>query len=375
MFKNLFITILFGVVIGLSTAVYILGLERIQIFHHTHSLYPALLIFVFGAIALVKRKTLYFPTGIHEIVEARETEQKYWSPWGYAWNLVGSWMSHLAGASLGREGTVLVLSGGLVRICKLNWTYFKPIIISAAFGCVIGQPWIALVFVMELFVTNIEQKILSIVMAWIGVLILQTLQFTSLFQNLTVDMSASFSNKLFVAVLTGLILGCVAHFYKKVHVYAELYLKKHYFISVLCVLALMGILFIPSMKPMHSLSLDSFVKIQSGHAEAWFILVKILLTLACVSLGFIGGDFIPMVIIGSGTGVLVAQYFHVDYTFGFAMGLLAFFTGVTRLKWTGLWTLFLITGFGPMAWGYLCLSVARYFSGQISLYRKYVVEL
>ncbi len=108
MFKNLFITILFGLIIGLSTAIYVLGLEYIQDWHATHNSYPYLLLPVFVLIILFKRNTLFFPTKLSEVVDAQELEQKYWSCTTVPANILGSWLSHFAGASLGREGTTIV---------------------------------------------------------------------------------------------------------------------------------------------------------------------------------------------------------------------------------------------------------------------------
>jgi H+/Cl- antiporter ClcA len=126
----------------------------------------------------------------------------------------------------------------------------------------------------------------------------------------------------------------------------------------------------PLLKPLHSLSLETFAEIQNGHVRLDFLVLKIVFTLIFISLGFIGGDFVPLVIVGSGFGVLVAQLIGVPYQFGLVLGCMSFFTGVTRLKWTSLVLVYLLTGFSVMLWAYVCLSMTRHISGPVSLYRK-----
>lgn len=370
MFRHLFISIIFGAFIGLSTSLYSFGLEKIQIFHQTETMYPLALILVFGLIFIIKRNTLFFPTQVYQVVESTELEQRHWSPFSYVWNIIGSWISHLAGASLGREGTVLVLSSSLAQLCKLNWNYYKPIVISAAFACVIGQPFIAFIFVIEMFTTSIDQKIFSVIMAWVGFLVMQSLGIHPLFSAIQVDLSASFIDKLLVVMLIGIVVGLTTNLFKFGYLYLSDAFKQYKIAAILVVLALSCIFIQPEMKSLHSLSLNTFSEIQKGQADILFIFLKTVFTLLFVSLGFIGGDFVPAIEIGSGTGVLIANFFHVSFTFGLAMGLMTFFTGLTRLKWTSLWIIFFLCGFKVMLWGYVCLSITRQLSGPYNLYKK-----
>lgn len=370
MFRHLFISIIFGALIGLSTSLYSFGLERIQIFHQTETMYPLALILVFGFIYLVKRQTLYFPTQVSQVVASTELEQRHWSPFSYLWNIFGSWMSHIAGASLGREGTVLVLASSLAQLCRLNWTYYRAIVISAAFACVVGQPFIALIFIIEMFTTSLDQKIFSVVMAWVGFLVMQSLGIHPLFSMITADLSAGFFDKLFVVILIGIIVGFTTNIFKFGYHYLSDLFKKYKLVSVLIVLTLSWIFIQPEMKSLHSLSLNTFSQIQMGQIDVHFLVLKTVFTLLFMSLGFVGGDFVPAISIGAGTGVLIAGLFQVSFTFGLAMGLMAFFTGLTRLKWTSLWIIFFLGGFKVMLWGYVCLSITRQLSGPDSLYKK-----
>ena len=307
---------------------------------------------------------------MHQVVSSSELEQRYWSQLSYVWNILGSWFSHLAGASLGREGTSLVLASSLAQLCQLNWNYYRSIVISAAFACITGQPFISIIFMMEMFTTNLDQKIFGVVMAWVGFLVMQSLGIPPLFKLIQVDLSASFFDKLMVAVLIGIIIGLTAQIFKNIYLMLSEFFMKNKLIAVLVVLILSWIFIQPQIKSLHSLSLHFLSEIQAGRSDMQLIFLKMVFTLLFVSLGFIGGDFIPAIIIGSGIGVSVASYFNVSFTFGLAMGLMAFFTGLTRLKWTGLWIIFFLAGFQVMLWGYVCLSVTRQLCGPDSLYKK-----
>lgn len=370
MLRHLFISIIFGALIGASTALYSFGLERIQLFHQTETLYPWALILVFGIIYVIKRQTLYFPTQVSQVVASTEIEQRHWSPFSYVWNILGSWLSHFAGASLGREGTVLVLSSSLAQLCRLNWVYYRAVVISAAFACVIGQPLIALIFMIEMFTTSVDQKIFTVIMAWVGFLVMQSLGIQPLFTLIHVDLSASFFDKLLVVLAIGMSMGFLSNGFKFGYLYLSDFFKKNIVAAVIVVLVLSWIFTLPEMKPLHSLSLETLSKIQTGESDIRFVFLKIAFTLLFISLGFIGGDFVPAIAIGAGTGVLMANYFNVSFTFGLAMGLMAFFTGLTRLKWTAVWIIFLLAGFKVMLWGYVCLTICRQLSGPESLYKK-----
>lgn len=370
MFRHLFISLIFGALVGASTALYSFGLERVQIFHQTETMYPLALILVFGLIYLVKRHTLYFPTQVSQVVDSSELEQRHWSPFSYLWNIVGSWLSHLAGASLGREGTVLVLASSLAQLCRLNWNYYKPIVISAAFACVVGQPFIAVIFIIEMFATSIDQKVFAVIMAWIGFLVMQSLGVHPLFSTIAVDLSAGFFDKLFTAILIGLSAGVLTNMFKLGYLYLSDAFKKYKLPAILTVLVLSWFFLQPETRFLHSLSLNTFAEIQTGKADIQFVFLKSILTMLFISLGFIGGDFVPAIAIGSAIGVLISTSMSVPFTFGLAMGLMAFFTGLTRLKWTAVWLIFFLCGFKVMLWAYVCLSVTRQFSGMNSLYKK-----
>lgn len=370
MFKIFFTTLIFGLIIGLSLAVYVMGLDQIQFFHQSNEIYPVFLPIVFLILFLFKRNTLYFPTTVHEAVASKDVEQKHWSKLSYPANLIGSWLSHFAGASLGREGTILVLSSSLAQVCKLNWSYYKPIVIAATLACVFGQPWVAIVIIMEMFSTNIEQKIFSLLMAWVGVLTLRSLEIKSMFSEIAIDTSASFFKCLAVVISMSIIIGTITYFYKKYSLFLFNYFKRNKWVAFAVTTILAGLFLMPELKPVHSLSLSTYADILNGSAHWNFAASKIIFTFFFTTLGFIGGDFVPSIIIGSSIGILVAEYFQVPFTFGLTMGIFAFFTGISRLKWTSLFMIFLLAGVSAFFWAYLCLSFTRYLSGQISFYKK-----
>jgi H+/Cl- antiporter ClcA len=370
MIKNLFISICFGVLIGITIACYSLGLEKIAEFHSQNKMYSVFLVVAFLIIYAVKRWTLFFPTTVQEVMDADDVEQRHWSRGSFLFNLLGSWLSHFAGASLGREGTILVLSSSLAQSLKLNWNYYKPIILSSALACVLGQPLLVWVILLELFKTDSNQKLFAFFMAWVGFLVIKTLNIPTLLPIVDLSMDIGFLNKLWVVFLVGAMSGMIMHGYKEAHVYLSRFFKRHAWVSIAVVLGLSWIFIQPQIKPLHSLGLTMLGEIYQGQIEMPMLLMKLIFTLLFVSLGFIGGDFVPMIILGSGFGVIAAKTVGVDYRFGLVMGCLSFFTAGTRLKWTAVWMVFFISGFSAMLWAYLALSFARQLSGPLSLYTK-----
>ena len=101
----------------------------------------------------------------------------------------------------------------------------------------------------------------------------------------------------------------------------------------------------------------------------WFLL-KIIFTVITVSSGFKGGEIVPSLFIGSTLGGTLAQFSGLPVGYSAALGMIAFFSGVTNCPIAAAvigMELFGAEGFIFFAVGSL---IARAVSGKISLYNK-----
>lgn len=368
-FKNIFTAVALGLFSGALIALFFKSLFWIQNFQQNNTHYILLLPIVFILLRLMKRYSLYFPASVVEVYHATPADYKYWSRGGLFFNFIGSMLSHFSGASIGREGVAITMSASLVQLFKLDWSYWRPIIISAAFGIAIGHPIVGFVFMYEVFSTNWDQKIWGLLMTWTGCLVVQTLQVPHLLEPfLVLDINSTIDKLVFV-MCAAAVIGLFSRFYKN-----QLFNLKQRFdqapvwILVLLICIVSGILFLPQFKDLHSLSLNQFHLVQTGQITFDFLIYKFLFTLFFVAIGFWGGDFVPSVLIGSGCGVYLAHIFGIDPKFGLMVGSFSFFCGLTRLKWTAFVMAAFLVGFQHLLWIYLFLTVCRWFAGTASVY-------
>ena len=161
---------------------------------------------------------------------------KYWSPFSAFYNLLGSWLSHSAGGSLGREGTAVVILSSLTQLFKLDFVYWRPVVMSGAFAAVVGYPWIAVVFIFEMFDrTNVEQKLFSVLLAWVGILVTTSLQLPHLFdiQKVQIDPQWGFFSHLESVLVLSIVLGVVGRLYKLCYKYLMSVISKKWFYGLL----------------------------------------------------------------------------------------------------------------------------------------------
>lgn len=372
--KNISWSLILGLVSGTLIGFYFLGLNAINKQIGLHPGLTFLLPVVFMVIIFVRRSSDYFPTSFKGMREAPVSETKIWSRWFSPINLFLSWASHAVGASLGRESTAAVISTSLIQVFKLDWSFWRPIVLSASLAMATGYPLIGLIVIIELFFSNFEQKFLTVLTAWIGCLVMKTLAVPSLFQyaNYNVD-NKSFFSALLLTLSVGICCGYFARFYKAAsewlnskfqHQRNRLQIMFSFLVTLILVIAVVKL----DLAKYQSLSLPMFESIQAGNITYEFFLIKALLTVLCVSLGFIGGEFVPSLLIGSALGVTLAPVFSENTGFGFAMGLFAFFAAISKMKWTALWLVWAYFDFSTALWSYFAISLSDSFSGDKKLF-------
>jgi H+/Cl- antiporter ClcA len=367
--KNIFFAVILGLFSGTIIAVFFKSLFWIQNFQQNNSHYILLLPIVFLILKLFKKQSLYFPVSVSEVYSATAANQKYWSRGGLFFNFIGSTLSHFSGASIGREGVAITMSASLVQLLKLDWNYWRPIIMSAAFGIAIGHPIVGFVFMYEVFSTNWDQKIWGLLMTWTGCLVIQTLQVPHLIEPFLVLDINSTTDKFVFSIAAAAMIGLLSRLYKsQFFSLKQRFDRTSLWILLPLIFIASGILFLPQFKDLHSLSLNQFQMLQSGQVSIEFLIYKFLFTLFFVAIGFWGGDFVPSVLIGSGFGIYLAHFFGVDPKFGLMVGAFSFFCGLTRLKWTAFVMAAFLVGFQHLLWIYLFLTVSRWFAGTASVY-------
>lgn len=338
--------------------------------------YPQLVLglpVLFILTVLLKKKTLYYPHKVKDLHEMTEQKNFFWNRWKAFYHFFGAGLSHLFGASVGREGVIVLATTGIARLFNLSLPYWGPVAASIGFAAITGNKWVSLIFLIEMYSTRFSQKVWTFFGAWAAVLMLQSLKFPHLLSAVTIPDSDSWLKRFFFIFLLGVIIGYISRAYKKSYFFlSDFFAAKHIIWAVAMSAALGYALYSPDVRGLQSLSLDLVERFSSGSLltayDMQLIVLKLVFTLLCVSLGFFGGEYVPLVLVGLGVGVTGAQFFGESLLLGGVLGAFAVFAGVTRLKWTAVVLCLGLLDYTMFIWVYIFYSVVHSFSGEKSIY-------
>lgn len=349
-------------------------IEKLQRNLNQETPYHLLLIpIVLLVINVIRRNTLYFPTKLVHL--SQETSSNYWSVLMLPFHYVGTLLSHVSGVSIGREGAVVLYSAGLVRLFKFEWHFWGPIVSAMGFSAVVGQFWVAPFFISELFNrTNLYQKIYSFIGGMVAVLIVRSCNLEQLFTNL--DISANpidigFMSKFFFIFLFSMCAGYLMRFYKFCYNLLTTHFQKYsltFKIFMSCIISIF--LYVPEFRKYQSLGLIQILNLSEFSGNFFDVISKLFMTLISTTLGFLGGEFIPLVYSGVHFGYSFFNFFGHSVLMGSILGAYLLFAGATRFKWTSYILILNLIGLSWWFWAYFMVSVCIHFSGQGSLYKN-----
>lgn len=374
--QEFFIAIVIGLCSGASLFLFIQALSKIEIFHQqiANSFGPIYLVglpIVLGLLYLLKIKSLYFPTKISELIEWRQDSSIHWSPWMSIFQFIGTSLSHLVGASVGREGTAVLITAGIVRNLKLQWSYWGPVAMGIGFSSILGNWWIGVIFVFELYSTNMRQKYLTLLGSISAFLFMQQLNVPHLFDKIDIQANPSFFSTFFFILVAGVLSGWIMRIYKSNYFKLQKYFKtKSLVIKIFLAAILAAFLWHPMMWPYHSLGISYLQSALTAPKLFSDVVIKLVVTLISVTLGFWGGEFIPLIYAGAYFGNVLSQFLGFDLLLGTVLTVYIFFAGATRLKWTSYLLTVSLFGFSWFFWSYFLISLSVSFSGKESIYKS-----
>lgn len=338
--------------------------------------YPEIILalpILFIITVIIKKKTLYFPHKVKDLNEMTGQKNFFWNRWKAFYHFVGAGLSHMFGASVGREGVIVLTTTGIVRLFNMSLPYWGPVAASIGFAAITGNKWVGVVFLIEMYTTNFSQKIWTFFGAWTAVLILESVKFPHLLSPVAIPDSDSYLKRFFFIFILGVLIGYLSRGYKKSYFFLSDFFAKKNIIWALGMSLVVGYaLYNPVLRPLQSLSLDVLERFSSGSLifehDMQLIFFKLAFTLLCVSLGFFGGEYVPLVLVGCGLGTVTAQYYGESLFLGSVLGAFAIFAGVTRLKWTAIILCTSLMGPSMFIWVYIFYTVVHSFAGEKSIY-------
>lgn len=254
----------------------------------------------------------------------------------------GTAISHLFGASAGREGAALQIGGGvanvLSRVLKLDEDSRHITVMcgmAALFSAVFGTPLAACVFVLEVILTRLcLSAILPVLVSSVTAFIISTLLGVHPERFDIGDLPQfSFSLVWKVAVITavGIIVAFV--FCKGLNLgkaFAKKVLKNEFLrIAIGGIIIVLLTLWVGNYE-YNGGGIDIIERVFKGSVRYEAFALKILFTVICISAGYKGGEIIPTLFIGATLGGSMALIFTLPVGMGAAVGMAVLFCAATK---------------------------------------------
>lgn len=297
---------------------------------------------------------------------------------------LASALSHLFGASVGREGAALQLGGSLAaflsKIFKLKKEEIRILTycgMAGVFSAVFGTPFAAFVFALEVAV--------------VGKIYLKAVLptfFTSFCSFFTAKLLGAHAERFpieelpkidLVIFLKVILISVLAAFLSVVFCYilrfsakySKKVLKNPFLRIVIASLVIILLSSLIGTRDYCGAGIEIIEKAFLGEKiVAGSFILKLIFTSIAVSAGFKGGEIIPTLFIGATFGVLMASLLGLPLALGALVGLTALFCGVTNCMFASiLLSLELCSGKGVI-FVIIAAVIAFFLSGKISLYTK-----
>ncbi len=244
-------------------------------------------------------------------------------------------LSHLGGASVGREGTALQMGGAIAdqgsRWIDLNESERRTLIlcgVSAGFATVFGTPFAAAIFALEFVRLRSWAIIPCLATAFLADLVGRKLFFAQ-HADYRLPLPADYDlSGLGSALALGVACGLIARLYVYVNhreaarpnpePYARIFFTGLFF---------SGVVFFRHAEDFTGLGLSVIESALVEPAAPLTFIFKLLFTLACVTAGYRGGEVTPLFFVGATLGSAAAVLLSLPLSVCAALGFVAVFAG------------------------------------------------
>ena len=296
-------------------------------------------------------------------------------------------LTHLAGGSAGREGAAIQLGGSIANQLG-RWIHLdeedRHVIVmcgmSAAFSALFGTPMAAAVFALEvvsvgvmyytaLMPCMIASLIASQFAAGMGVTpeSFHVVDIPALSLETGLKMVIVAVGCAVVSIIFCMVLNAVAGLYAK-------WLKNPYIRVVVGACLVITVTLLLRTDEYMGSGAELIAKaVETGQADKFAFLWKIILTALTMRAGFRGGEIVPSFCVGATFGCAMGNLLGLSPSICAACGMAAVFCGVTNCPITSILIAFEMFGFRGVSFYLIAVSISYAASGYYGLYKDQTI--
>ncbi len=371
-----------GLTVGLSCSAFLYSLNwvwRFQVSHHET-------IFLLPVVALVltfffQKFASHFSDPSRLIIEEIHDPKRVLPIMVAPFVFIGSLVSHFAGASTGREGAAVQISVSITdqlsRYLRMDISERKNLLIAgtgAAFGVAIGAPIAGIFFGMEMVYIG-KLKIIAffecVLVSYIAFEVSRFLNIPHYALPRPSGVDFDFMHFVWIAV-AGLVFGLVARvFILTLHSIQHQVKKLKLALvwkNLTGAILLSALFFIESSFHYCSLGLFEIEKALSAKVSIAMPILKFAFTILSISSGMKGGEFTPLVFIGSSLGSALSEWIPVGAPVLASLGFAAVFAGAAQVPFTCVILSCELFGWQLAPYAIIACFLSYYVSGGASIY-------
>ena len=291
-------------------------------------------------------------------------------------------ISHLVGASVGREGAALQIGGStgssIASLFKLDRESKRIATMSgmsAAFAALFGTPVTSVIFVLEVAAVGTVRYSAffpCVVSAYTAFAINRFLgigvtQFSLAFSQPDVLVIIRIA---VLAVLCALVSVAFCSAIDHAKKLSKKLAPNPYIRAVVCSVLLIVLTLVAGTRDYNGAGMDVVARALSGQARPEAFVLKIVFTALSIAAGFKGGEIVPAFFVGSAFGCVAAPVLGLDPSLGAAVGFVALFCGAVNCPLASLVLALEVFGAqNTMIFAFVC-AISYMMSGSGGLYKS-----
>lgn len=382
--KWTFISAISGVTIGLAGTLFGLGIQKATAFWKSHSWTLYLLPLVGLLIVWLYRFAHEEKNRGTDMVLDSISSTEEVTPATAPLIFISTLLSHLATASVGREGAALQLGGSLGNLIgkafRLDEKDRKIAIMcgmSAGFSAIFGTPLAAAVFAMEVISIGVmyyAALVPCVFSAFVGVSVAKFLDLAP--EHYEIGLVPEFgASSALLTVLIGILCACVGIFlcvslHQCGHAYRKVFPNPY--IRVLAGSAIFIVLTLLFPARLYNGSGAQIIEMvfEGEKIPVYAFLMKILFTGVALGAGFKGGEIVPTLTVGAAFGYLMSLVTGLPVGLCASVGMACLFVSVTNCPVSTMFMAFELFGFAAMPYYAIAVAVCFTLSGYYGLYHS-----